>query len=401
VGLHLERGGAGPKLVLVHGLGGSSFVWSPVRERLERERDVLLVDLPGFGRSDELADGIPPTAANLAAAVTQACREHGVERPHVAGNSLGAWVALEMAKVGAAASVCGISPAGLWRAPIGLRRYERHRLGRRIRPLLRLMMRSSRGRALLLRTTLAHPERVASDEARRLVLAYLDSPGYALTNDEMRAGAFEPEQLVNVPVTIAWGEADRIARPPSRSRMPPGTRFLTVPGWGHTPTWDDPDGVAALILDASKDGEGTTGDRVAGPSRTPGSRQEADMGFMDKVKGTASQATDAAKAGGQAMREGMSSDTAATAAKMQKLSQSGVEQKAILQSMTATGKTAVGGGIEHTLVVEVQPVGGAAYTATFNQDLIQASVDAFQQKVGQEITVKVDPDDPQSMVAWG
>jgi hypothetical protein len=125
------------------------------------------------------------------------------------------------------------------------------------------------------------------------------------------------------------------------------------------------------------------------------------MGFMDKMKGAASQATDAAKAGGQAMREGMSSDTAATAAKMQKLSQSGVEQKAILQSMTATGKTAVGGGIEHTLVVEVQPVGGAAYTATFNQDLIQASVDAFQQKVGQEITVKVDPDDPQSMVAWG
>jgi hypothetical protein len=125
------------------------------------------------------------------------------------------------------------------------------------------------------------------------------------------------------------------------------------------------------------------------------------MGFMDRMKDAAAQAADTAKAGQQAMKEGMSEDTAASAAKMQKIAKSGVEQKAILQSLTPTGKTSIGGGIEHTLVVEVQPVGGQPYSATFTQDLIQASVDAFQQKVGQEITVKVDPDDPQSMVAWG
>jgi Flp pilus assembly protein TadG len=88
------------------------------------------------------------------------------------------------------------------------------------------------------------------------------------------------------------------------------------------------------------------------------------MGFMDRMKDAAAQAADAAKAGGQAVSEGMSPDTAATAAKMQKLATSGVEQKAILQSLTPTGKTAIGGGIEHTLVVEVQPVGGAPYSAT-------------------------------------
>lgn len=125
------------------------------------------------------------------------------------------------------------------------------------------------------------------------------------------------------------------------------------------------------------------------------------MGFMDKMKDAASQAADAAKAGGQVMKDGMSSDTAATAAKMQKLSQSGVEQKATLKSLTPTGKTSVGGGIEHTLVVEVHPVAGAPYVCTFNQDLIQQSVQGFTDKIGEEITVKVDPDDPQSMVAWG
>jgi hypothetical protein len=125
------------------------------------------------------------------------------------------------------------------------------------------------------------------------------------------------------------------------------------------------------------------------------------MGFMDRMKDAASQAADAAKAGGEAMKEGMSPDTAATAARMQKLATSGVEQQAILQSLTPTGKTSVGGGMEHTLTVEVQPVGGEPYICTFNQDLIQQSAEAFTEKVGQEITVKVDPDDPQSMVAWG
>ena len=125
------------------------------------------------------------------------------------------------------------------------------------------------------------------------------------------------------------------------------------------------------------------------------------MGFMDRMKDAANQAAGAAKAGGQAMRDGMSPDTAATAAKMEKLAKSGVEQKATLQSMTPTGKTAMGGGIEHTLAVEVQPVGGAPYICTFTQDLIQQSVEGFEEKIGEEITVKVDPDDPQSMVAWG
>ncbi|MEO8091899.1 MAG: hypothetical protein ABI726_04220 [bacterium] len=122
---------------------------------------------------------------------------------------------------------------------------------------------------------------------------------------------------------------------------------------------------------------------------------------MDKMKDAAAQAGDAAKAGGQAMKDGMSADTAATAGKMQKIAASGVEQPAILKSMTATGKTSIGGGIEHQLAVEVRPAGAEPYEASFTQELIQQSIDGFQQKVGQEITVKVDPDDPQSMVAWG
>ena len=231
-------------------------IWKPVRGLLAAERQVIAVDLPGFGRSDELPDGVEATAANLAAAVIDACAAEGIDRPHVAGNSLGAWVALEIAKAGAAASVCGLSPAGLWGNPLGPRRVDRRRLGRRLLPIVKALTRTARGRELLLGTSVARPDRLPPAAARELVLGYLSSSGYDAANRAMRAGAFEHEGRIDVPVTIAWGEEDRTVGRPSRSRMPPGTRYLTVPGWGHTPTWDDPEGVAALILEASSDGAG-------------------------------------------------------------------------------------------------------------------------------------------------
>jgi pimeloyl-ACP methyl ester carboxylesterase len=253
MGLHFERGGQGPSLLLVHGLGASLAVWRPVRRRLEARRDLLVVDLPGFGKSDPLEDSTRPTAANLAAALAAFCDEQGVERPHVGGNSLGAWVGLELAKRGDARSVCGISPAGLWRNPLNSSRVGRQTVGRRVRPLVGVLTRSARGRSLLLRRFIAHPEKLTAEEARTLAFAYLDSAGYTAANDEMRAEAFDHEGRIEVPVTIAWGEADGILGRPSSSRIPPGARYLTVPGWGHTPMWDDPEGVAGLLLEASSE----------------------------------------------------------------------------------------------------------------------------------------------------
>ncbi|MGH2954337.1 MAG: alpha/beta fold hydrolase [Solirubrobacterales bacterium] len=251
MGIHFTRQGSGEPLILVHGLGGTSLVWGPVLERLARERDVINLDLPGFGRSPALSDGVRPTAANLGLEIVGLFRELGVERPHLAGNSLGAWVSLEIAAAGKAASVCAISPAGMWRDPIGPRRFGRQRIGRRLRPLLRLVLATARGRRAILASTVAHPERVPAKTARALVFDYLRSPGYEAANAEMRAGAFCGRDRVTVPVTIAWGTEDRRVGRPSRSRRPAQTRYLEMPGWGHTPTWDDPAGVAGLLLEAS------------------------------------------------------------------------------------------------------------------------------------------------------
>ena len=250
--LAFHRRGNGPPLLLLHGLGGTRIVWDPVIEILAAEREVLAPDMPGFGASDPL--DVPPTAVNLAAAVARFCAEQGIERPHVGGNSLGAWVGLEMAKQGAAASVTGLSPAGLWSRSLGPvpGAAERRRQAKRLRPLIHLALYSGAVRRRALRTTMAYPERVPAREARLLVLEWVDSRGYEDANREMRSVVFDPAGFPgDVPVTIAWGERDSLVRQPRENRMPAGARSLVLPDCGHTPTWDNPELVAKVLLEGS------------------------------------------------------------------------------------------------------------------------------------------------------
>ena len=251
--LNYVRAGEGPALVLIHGLGGSLVVWEPVMELLAAEREVLAVDLPGFGGSDPLPEGARHAPAAMGRAVTAQLEAMGFERPHLAGNSLGAWTALEMAADGNAASVCCISPAGLWRQKLGPRAYNTRRLGKRGRHAINAMLRTERGRRALMKTTVARPELLSGDEAVRWLAGWLDAPAYDDANDVMRSTPFERADEVEVPVTIAWGEEDRLVGPPRAERMPAGTRYFTVPGWGHTPTRDDPEGVARVLLEASSE----------------------------------------------------------------------------------------------------------------------------------------------------
>ncbi|UJA21481.1 alpha/beta fold hydrolase [Thermoleophilia bacterium SCSIO 60948] len=247
---HVRRG-SGEPLLLIHGLGATATMWAPVLDRLAAERDVLAVDMPGFGRSPELPAGRRATPANLARAVADFAASQGLERPHVVGNSLGGWVALEIGKAGDASGVLALSPAGLFKRPLGDRPGTARKVGQTLRPLLPAVMSVKPMREALIRTSLNRPDRLTKEEATDLIAAWLDSPGYAAANHEMRSAVFEHGELVGVPVTIAWGEADRLLGPPEPSRMPPGTDYLTLPGAGHVPTWDEPELVAGLILRTS------------------------------------------------------------------------------------------------------------------------------------------------------
>jgi pimeloyl-ACP methyl ester carboxylesterase len=252
-------------LLLLHGLGGSRVVWEPVLGLLEAEREVTVLDMPGFGKAPPLPAGVEPSAVNLAAAIRARCDELGIDRPHVAGNSLGGWVALEMGREGWAASVTTLSPAGLWRRPLGPRRRDPHRLAGRVRPFVALALRFPPAREAMLRTFAAHPERIPVAEGRELVLGWIDASGYSGANRAMRTHLFDPSGYPeDVPVTIAWGELDRLVGPPKPARRPGGARFLTLPHVGHTPTWDDPELIARVLLEGSSSG------RVEETSSQPG-----------------------------------------------------------------------------------------------------------------------------------
>jgi pimeloyl-ACP methyl ester carboxylesterase len=239
-------------LLLLHGLGGSRMVWEPVVPLLEAEREVVVLDMPGFGAAAPLPRDVEPSAANLAAAIHAACEDLGVERPHVAGNSLGGWVALEMGRRGWAASVTTLSPAGLWKAPLGPKRRDVHRWAGRVRPLLWLALRFRRPREAMLATFAARPERIPAPQGRELVLGWVDASGYRGANREMRTHLFDPDGYPeDVPVTIAWGSRDRLVGPPKPERRPAGSNFLVLPDVGHTPTWDDPGLIARTLLDGS------------------------------------------------------------------------------------------------------------------------------------------------------
>lgn len=252
-----DRLGSGEPLVLIHGLGATRLVWKPQLEALAAERDVIALDMPGFGASPELGYGTPPTPAAMGEAISAELAALGIEQPHVAGNSLGGWVALEMAKAGRARSACLISPAGLWQNALGPRTVNTRGLARALKPLILLAARREGTRHGMLRTVVGRPENVPTEDALQMIRDWIDAPGYSASNREMRRHVFEDPETVQVPVTIAWGELDRLVAPPKPHRRPPGARFAVLEGCGHTPNWDDPELITRQLLDASSAGAGT------------------------------------------------------------------------------------------------------------------------------------------------
>jgi pimeloyl-ACP methyl ester carboxylesterase len=238
-----DRVGSGPPLVLLHALGTDRSMWDPVIERLSGEREVFAVDMPGFGESDVIDPAAP---GDLARAIDEGL---GLDRPHVAGNSLGGWVALELARSGRARSVTAIAPAGLWPEPLMPKRSAARRLARGARPILPALLSRERGRRIALAGTIVHPERVPAAAAVRLVRAYADAPGFEAANAAMRASRFTGLADIDVPLTLAWPEHDRLVRRPRA--VPAGAREHALPGCGHLPTWDDPGRVAEVLLQGS------------------------------------------------------------------------------------------------------------------------------------------------------
>ena len=250
---HVRRG-EGPPLLLLHTLGGSLVQWNPVIDRLAAEREVVAVDMPGFGGSPELPDGLGPSPANLATAVLSFYESLGLAKPGVAGISLGGWTAIECGRQGGASSVVALCPAGFWTEPFTPGRPSAHFAAKAVGPIAPLLLRMPGVQRAALAESLRHPERPSRGEAVALVRGYGSCPAYVEANRLMSQGLMSDLDEIEVPLTIAWAEHDRTVRnrPLKKGVLPRRVKQVELPGCGHLPTWDDPELVTQVILDGTR-----------------------------------------------------------------------------------------------------------------------------------------------------
>ncbi len=257
--LNYHRAGVGEPLALIHGLGSRWQVWEPVLGALAAEREVIALDLPGFGASPMPPQGTPAGIGSLTHLVSEFLDELGLERPHVAGNSLGGWLALELAKQGRVASATALSPAGFFNRRESTFARTSLKLmvsgARALAPSADQLLRPPSARALAFGQVTARPRRIPPYDAAEAVRAFANAPWF---DETLEATSF-PERFVggehiSVPVTIAWGERDRLLLPRQASRARsaiPTADLVMLEGCGHVPTYDDPEQVVTVLLAGS------------------------------------------------------------------------------------------------------------------------------------------------------
>jgi pimeloyl-ACP methyl ester carboxylesterase len=256
--LNFVRRGEGPRLLLVHGLGGTSRSWRPVLPGLEEAREVIAIDLPGHGETPVGADG--GTFVGLADAVESFIADEGLDGIDVAGSSLGARIVLELARRGRVGATVALSPGGFWRG------WERTffrmtvgasvRLVRGSRPALPWLARTTVTRSALLAQLSARPWRLDPELVETELKSLAATPTFdALTRDlaagpEQEGPAADPSR----PMVIGWGRSDRLCLPRQAERARaafPSARLHWFEDCGHFPMWDRPEETVRLILDAT------------------------------------------------------------------------------------------------------------------------------------------------------
>ncbi len=251
-----EVTGAGTPLVLLHGLGSSSeSAWRLIRLTLEKKFQVISFDLPGHGKTP-FDSGQAMDPHSLAQLVIKQLDRMEIEKAHFVGNSLGGWIALEIAAAfpDRVLSITGLSPAGLWLVPTTHRTFmgatSRYMAAATYKYADQLMKQewarklgffevSPRWREL--------PREIIVDAVR----AYGSAEGYFPAWDGMFKRRFDKPISAAIPVTILFGDSDNTLPAQTsqeRSLAPAHARWITLSQSGHAPMWDSPEECIAEII---------------------------------------------------------------------------------------------------------------------------------------------------------
>jgi len=253
-----HRGGSGPPLVCLHGITDSWRTWQLVLPDLERRFDVCAPTLPGHA-------GGPPIEGTVdeelfVHAVERAMDEAGFATAHLAGNSLGGYLALKLAERGRARSVVAFAPGGGWVAGD--------------ESFLDTLDANARAREAAVASAPHAAAIAATPEGRRRAMAAIAENGedlppelvahlmvaaarcdavYAMVDHARRHGWSLNAGRIDCPVRVVWGTEDRLLpwpRAAERYRRDwlPHADWVVLDGVGHAPQLDVPLVAAQLIL---------------------------------------------------------------------------------------------------------------------------------------------------------
>lgn len=247
-----------PTLVLIHGICHSRHAWDETLPYLVEHYRVIAVDLPGHGESPDPAtlegDVGKQMLANLATLLEEITV--GGTKPHVAGNSLGGYFALELARQGNAASAVAFNPAGFFHGRYdqirtGLQFLVLYKTGKALRKYLPTMAKTAAGRTFMYGMFSSKPWKLSPDLVTCDALSMLENKIIAagLATDF----SFSAD-VSNAPQTCYWGTVDlTLIRGWKRHHeVLPNAALHLLRGLGHVPMVDDAEQVADAIIRSAR-----------------------------------------------------------------------------------------------------------------------------------------------------
>ncbi len=240
-----KKSGSGEPLLLIHGMGSSHDAWKLITPELEKNFEIIIIDLPGHGLST-LPDGLRMDARSLGQLVVAQMSRWGYESFHIVGSSLGGWIAFEIAaetpeKI---RSITGLAPAGLWLVPETTRhpvsavsRYIASTTHYVAPQLLRYRWARKIGFAMVSPQWETLPLEICVDAAR----AMGNARGYFPAWDAMLGLRFDKEVSNTIPITIIFGDSDNTLPAQysqEKSLAPSHARWILLSRCGHAPMWD-------------------------------------------------------------------------------------------------------------------------------------------------------------------
>lgn len=244
-------------MVLLHGFTDTWRTWELVLPELERHHDVLAPTLPGHAGGPAIVGEV--TGALIPDAVERAMDEAGFATAHLVGNSLGGYVALQLATRGRARSVVALAPAGgwapgePWAADLLAGFIAAQQQARAAAPYAPSILATAEGRRSATRSIVVDPRHMPAELIAHQMLGVTRCAVRPMIEYALREGYRLDAGSIACPVRIVWGAEDALLPWPAaaarfREEWLPQADWVELEGVGHCPQLDAPLETAQLIL---------------------------------------------------------------------------------------------------------------------------------------------------------